>query len=819
MTGLITDLRHAIRVYGATPLASAIAVIALAVAMAFVAALLSLWSDLALVGHRGFEQSDELVIVGPDFGDGISGLTAAMLADFDAATVTLQGVAGSDIYSPCIERAGERSCPLAELVTARYFEMLRPRVALGRGLIAGDHRLDAEPVVVISHDFWRREFDSRPNVIGESLALVHSRLTADPGGRVDADEPESEDTTHLFRIVGVMAPEMHGTIERRLSPTAFWMPYERIHPDFADYDSINPLISVGRLAGDATPAQVQAEIDARYPPDSAELRQLMFPFPSIRLVVAAGVETSPAILSNGRRQVGLFLAGTLLLAIVAACNASLFLLSRAPTRRRELGVRVALGATMRRVARQLATEAALLVVVATAAGVLLSAWLSALLRNLATFEDVQWRDLPVLDGRLLAMLVGLAAVLCIVVALAPLLGLKRQGIAAAARETSARAGWGQRLAGTAQICIAAVVSAVAVAFAWQFVAFATADPGFEIRDISVIRIRRDPLGPAMRQSDAERQATIADRIASIGSLPGVEAVALADRLPGEGVSASRVPAEFLSGFDLPDGEIWMGFVEIDENLVELLDLDLIHGRAFDATDDRFSILVNETMARSLWGRSNVVGEKFLASTVVGVLRDVNFGHPAEPIPSIQFRRARSFSDVLVRSAYAPNELAALLQQQIGTGALDIDIYAVERLADVWSSRLAADRARIRMTAAASVLIVLLAAFGFYGTQRYLVAAGRREYAIRAAIGANPRSLGRLVQRRGLELGLPGLLLGSLLAWIAVEWIRDDFLTAPVPAFGVVAFVALALLALVLTASFGPSRQARNTAPAPLLRED
>jgi ABC-type antimicrobial peptide transport system permease subunit len=118
-----------------------------------------------------------------------------------------------------------------------------------------------------------------------------------------------------------------------------------------------------------------------------------------------------------------------------------------------------------------------------------------------------------------------------------------------------------------------------------------------------------------------------------------------------------------------------------------------------------------------------------------------------------------------------------------------------------------------------MLVVILSALGFYGTQRYLVTAGQREYAIRSAIGAGPTRLGRLVLRRGVELGLPGLVFGSVLALLAVAWLHGGFLTAAVSPVGVSALVALLIFALVLAASFGPAQQARKTAPATLLRED
>jgi len=118
-----------------------------------------------------------------------------------------------------------------------------------------------------------------------------------------------------------------------------------------------------------------------------------------------------------------------------------------------------------------------------------------------------------------------------------------------------------------------------------------------------------------------------------------------------------------------------------------------------------------------------------------------------------------------------------------------------------------------------VLVGLLAAFGFYGVQRYLVMAGRREYAIRAALGAGPRSLGRLVLRQGLLLGVPGLVLGVPLAFIAVAWLRGDYISRDISPGIVMLAVLAGLIGLLLVASLGPARLARRTQPAPLLRED
>jgi ABC-type antimicrobial peptide transport system permease subunit len=130
--------------------------------------------------------------------------------------------------------------------------------------------------------------------------------------------------------------------------------------------------------------------------------------------------------------------------------------------------------------------------------------------------------------------------------------------------------------------------------------------------------------------------------------------------------------------------------------------------------------------------------------------------------------------------------------------------------------LAVDRARGFLTVGAAVLVVLLAAFGFYGMQRFLVSAGRREYAIRASVGAGPRALGMLVLTRGMLLGLPGILLSVPLAFIVVAFLRDDYVSRDVLPFVVTGAVVLGLVALLLAATLGPARLARVTQPALLL---
>jgi ABC-type lipoprotein release transport system permease subunit len=202
---------------------------------------------------------------------------------------------------------------------------------------------------------------------------------------------------------------------------------------------------------------------------------------------------------------------------------------------------------------------------------------------------------------------------------------------------------------------------------------------------------------------------------------------------------------------------------------------------------------------------------------------LSFEHPSAEVRPTAFvtsmpQLQRSFS-ALIRSESTSAQLTQQLRDLNEAGAIELPATYVRPLTQLRTNLLVGDMVRAALTLAGAGLVVVLAISGFYGTQRYLVAAGRREYAIRASLGAGPRALGRLVLERGVRLGLPGLVIGTLVAFTTVAWLRDRYVPYETSALAVTAVVAGALVLLLLAASFGPSRHARRTQPAPLLRDD
>ncbi|MCH8479564.1 MAG: FtsX-like permease family protein, partial [Wenzhouxiangella sp.] len=611
-------------------------------------------------------------------------------------------------------------------------------------------------------------------------------------------------------------------------PTDLWLALE---PEVvrqsqgADHPVFGYYAAVARLSPGSSHRAAADELNSRFADLAARaLRAGANP----QWIVHPRITRNPQADDQVLGQVRLFLAASVLVAVVAAVNIGLFMLARAPGRRREINLRFALGASRRRIVRQLITESGVLVTAAALLGLAASLGLSAVLQDLAFLEGAGWREVSPLDWRVLVLMVCGVAVLTAMAALGPAFGLRQSGIAHAMRQVSARAGGAQRASGIAQIALAGLLGGAALGFGWQLVDLARADFGFEPEGVVVVTAKFEQ-SVVFGGSWEELVAARASRRELIAALPAVDAVAF-------GVPAPTVPGFSMSlnasSPDDPDTPISVSAVSIDAEFPRILGMRLLTG-AMPQAEDPLGVLINERLAREVWGHLDVIGEPVPLTapmpsgvegtpTVIGVLADVAYSHPHAPIESMVFSPATFFSrmeSIVLQTQASPTEIRASIQALIDQGLIDFEIDAVVRLRDSWHELLAADRARAQLSIIAALVAVFLAAFGFYGTQRYLVAAGRREYAIQAALGAGPKAIGRMVLMRGLALGLPGLVLGALLAFLGIVWLQDGFIDQTVSPWVISLLVAIGTAVLILLASLGPARQARRMTPAEVLRED
>ena len=370
-----------------------------------------------------------------------------------------------------------------------------------------------------------------------------------------------------------------------------------------------------------------------------------------------------------------------------------------------------------------------------------------------------------------------------------------------------------------------MLAAAAIAFGWHLALIVFSDAGYETADRYFVQeLGRGGSGAGASSAEG-RHIARERRREIIEALPGVAAVAYGYPIPAT--------VEYAAYRDAADPRDWSRTVSlsrglIEPRLIEVLGLELLHGRAPEGNEEGVVVL-NQSAARAVFGRNDVVGERLTSSAesqgfeIIGVLKDVSYGHPLadarpyalEPLGYLP----TTFVHAVVQAELSAAELQQALDQLIRDGALDVETVTVRPLAAMRSEKFAADRVRGTFAIAAATLVVLLSGFGFYGIQRYLVPAGRREYAIRASLGAGPGALGRLVTYRGVLLALPGLVLGGMLAFIVVAWLRYDRVSGDVSPARVTIAVLSGLMVLLLVASLGPALEARRTEPAPLLRED
>ncbi|MBL37334.1 MAG: hypothetical protein CMP07_02880 [Xanthomonadales bacterium] len=822
MKALLPDLVHAWRVHRATPAASSIAVFVLGIALGFMTAFLSLFSDLLPQPHRGFEDADgvaTLVVQMPEHANPVNTRFLERAGGEISGFAAVAGVNDNEIQW----RDGARLEPLsAEMVTRGFFDGLGARLALGNGIAAEDHSEEGASVAVISYALWQQRFGGRADVIGSEIDLLAEAMAT------NADEPVD---VGGYRIIGVTHPDMDGTFGDNAD---LWLPAEQFYPKLLT----GRLASVGlgnfsmfralvRLAPDRSLESAGRELAAAHADGAFD--GMGIPQDDVRMLLYPGVTQDPGRQAEARRQVGLFALVGLLVVVVAGANVGLFLLARAPGRRRELGIRLAVGAPMKRLRRQLLVESALLVAAATLVGIVLALWLMVWFQDLAFLERARFSSVSLFDWRVLAGVAGVAALATSLVSLAPIAGLKRLGVIGATRQVRARPGAFQGFGGALQIAIAGVVACVALGFVVHLQDLRSRDLGYSTEDLVVIGPSFDGTVFSSDPADAERTRVRRERQRQVlMQIPGVEAVAF-----GAPVPAGQVGMTFsfrLSPPDRPDQEISVAFASADSAYPDLLDLRVLHGHWPDAGEAAGQV-ISRALAEAVFGHADVVGEVLPAlqgpgmsepKPVAAVVENVFFAHPEKPDDPRIYSESTFLSGndrILLETRQPLDTLRRELDRLIEAGELEIEIEHLYRPRDRFRELLAPDRGRLYLSMAAAATALALALFGFYGIQRFLVDAGRREFAILAAIGAGPKRLRRRVIGTGLLLGLPGLVFAGPLGYLVLAALKPEFLPDSVPALGIVVFVVLALAALLVLTSLAPARRAAAIAPAAQLRED
>jgi predicted permease len=801
MDSLLQELRHAARALAHQPGFSAVVVLTLALGIGANTAIFSV-VNAVLLEPLPYAEPDRLVRVWSAFPvDQVArGTTSPLdLDDWRHGASAFDAIAGY----PAVSVSGfvitgvDAPDELRTLhVTEDFFQAFGVEAELGRTLRNEDQQQEDNRVVVLSHGAWQRRFGGDPAVVGRGITLN--------------GEP--------FVVVGVMP----ASFEYPTADIEVWTPISII-PD-SGVPRLRPvrwLNVVGRLAEGATIEQARAEMNAVAVRLAEE-----YPDSNERLTAATIEPLRDQMVGDVRPAVLTVFAAVGFVLLIGCANVANLVLARADTRRREIAVRMALGAGRARLLAHALSESMLLALAGGVVGTV------AAFAGLRVLLDLAPGDIPrlsavAIDGNVLAFTLLLATLTGLAFGLVPALRGSSGRPGMLLREGRGSDGGGGRFRQSlvvAEVALVVVLAIGAGLLIRSYSALLHVDPGFDTDNVLTLRVsaRGDDYVEFLHQA-----------VERIEALPGVLRAGLVRPLPlgpgtfqGEGMEFSIVGRPEPAEGERP--EAYMRFV--GPGYFEAIGIPLLAGRDFGPGDDRqsnFVVIVNRAAAEAYWDGEDPVGDAITAGElqvrVVGMVGDARQASLAEephPVVYVSHRQvSRVGMSIVVRTAADPGTLIGAIQRQIWELRPDQPIEDIATMDTVVRASVAQPRFSMALLSLFAVLALVLAAVGVYGVVSYSVGRRRREIGIRIALGAEPRRVSGWVVRRSLVPAAVGVVLGLVGAAIGTRLMAG--LLYGVPAIDATTFglVAGLLLAISLAASLAPALRAARVDPASSMRTE
>jgi predicted permease len=812
VTTVLQDLRYAVRGLAKSPGWTVAAVLTLALGVGANVAVFSLVDTLMLRPISGLADPGRLVWVAPTEEGRPRAASYPDFAEFREQAAVFSGVAAFDRVPVHASSAQQAERLQAEIASGEYFDVLGVVPAVGRFFTADDER-ERRPVAVLSSAYWRTRFGGDPRAIGATLSLNGRHWTVVGVAPASFAGLDIEALPDLYLPLGTwLEASGHGE-ELQSRASARLRVIARLKP------------GVGRNAAAAAVAAVARR--------TTSLRRTSARQPSATVEGLKGW-VPPGQLGQMLPIALLGMAATGTVLLIASANVANLLLGRAARRRREIGVRLAIGASRGRIVRQLLSESLVLAGLGAAAGVLVA---SSTLDLLLSRFSVPAGLVPAVDARVLLYAIAAALATGVVFGLAPAWSAVRPAAISALRDASGSPSGpqGSKLqAGlvVAQVALSLLLLACAGLFLRSLGKAASVPVGFDrARASEILTVSFDLETQGYPPEKARRFRS--DLLARVAALPGARAAALAETLP----LGHRAVAEVLGPEGREPAERHEGTVFLDAvspGFFATLGMPLVAGRDFTAEDRPGSlpvVIVNETLARRFWPGRNPLGRRIVtggepheAFEVVGVARDgkyLRLTEPARPFayfPILQRGSHLAETTLLVRGAPG---VAMAQQVRAAARALDpaLPLFQPRSLEDALRESTTDRRQGTLLLAAFGTLALALAAVGLYGVIAYAVTQRRREIGVRLALGASRRDVVALFVSRGFRLAAYGVAIGLPLA-AAVTHLLSRLLygVTPMDLTTLVGASSL-LMAIAILASGLPARRAARIDPMEALRNE
>ena len=823
LTGFRRDLRYAFRTMLREPGFTAVVVITLALGIGATAALYTA-IDAILLRRPPVADPDRVVnaymlyparaTANPAAGDQVGSASYPDYADLRDGNI-FDGLAAFTSILLTLDTNGTPEQIVGQVVTGNFFDVLGVPAVVGRTLKPEDDRLGSPVrVAVLSYGTWQRRLGGDRNVVGQSISLNGNRYHVIGVARRGFGGPDVDDVAEVW-VPMALQPEVRppsaGALRQRF-------------PDLRMLQArdIRWLSMAGRLKEGASVADAAAALDvvgrrlqAAYPESNRDIS-----------ATAMRLGDGPGLRNNTRPLLRLLGVAVTLVLLIACANVASLLLARAVTRRREVAVRIAIGAGRGQLVSQWLTESIVLGLIGSAAALLVAYWGIPILYGFGIPEGM---DLS-LNRRVLAFTFVTGATAGLVFGLAPVVQLIRSEAVTALRDEggSVSSGIQATRARSIFVVVQVALSLVLLVGAGLFLrtlqqAYAV-DLGYDVDHMLLATIE-----PGDRYQPPAAQTFYADVLDRVNALPGVVAAGAARVTVLSG--ASRTGAVSIDGRPVqPDrsNAIPARVNVVSDKYLDAMGIPIIIGRNFQRTDlptaTRVAI-VSRSLANRLWPNADPVGKTLESSTrlvVVGVVPDTVYRRTTDRqvLPVFYLPLSQNYEAAVslhVRTVGDPMALLPAVRQAISDVDPRIALVRPRRLDDEFSRSLIAERTMVKFVGGLSGIALLLAAVGLYGVMAYATRQRTTEIGVRLALGASPVSILHMIVLRGLRLVAVGGMLGLAGAVVAVRFVRNLlFGVEPSDPMTWIA-VSMALMVVGVLACAVPARRAMRIDPVRALR--
>ncbi|HEX7330431.1 MAG TPA: ABC transporter permease [Pyrinomonadaceae bacterium] len=797
MRNFIQDLRYGIRMMAKRPGFTLIAALTLALGIGANTAIFSA-VNAVLLKPLPFPESQQLVDLSETFKpNGFGSVSVPNLEDWKSQNTVFAGISPYFFTSFNLE-GGETPQRIPGInVGANYFDVLGVKPTLGRAFLPGEDGAGNERVVVISDDLWRRNFAANPGIINQTIPLNGQQYT----------------------VVGVMPPEL-SSLYRTVQ---MWSPLVFPEKDRINRDEHKYLV-IGRIKSGVTLAQAREQMNAIAQRLEAQYKngrgiRLM----QIEELWVAGVR-SPLVMM-------MVAVGFVLL--IACTNVANLLLARATVRRREISIRVALGAGRGRLIQQFLAEGLLLSVAGAGMGIALAWWSMGVLGKIA-FPFLPRSQEIRIDSRVLLFTLAVSILTSIVFGLIPSLQAGKTDVQTTLKEGGNAAsdsmvgGWLRQLLVVIEVAAAVVLLIGAGLMIRSVLRIREVEPGLKPQNLLTAKLSL----PRDKYKDAESAIRFHQQVLErVSNLPGVESAGLISHLPIEERGYNgNISVE---GKTYPPNESpLVEYRVVNDDYFQTAGIPLLRGRVFNQQegDDKHPVVViNDAMAKQIWPGEDPIGKRVgedTKVTVIGVVADVkNYGLLQTPAPEMYapYTLKALWPDMrwnlrlLVRSTLDSGSIAAAVRREVQAVDPGQPIYAVQTMNLVIENTVRDKNLNTTLLSVFAGVSLLLAVIGVYGVMSYTVAQHTREIGIRMALGAQPGAILKLIVGRGLVLVSIGVVVGVVASFGLTRFI-EHMLFGITPTDPLTFAMIVVLLGLVaLLACLIPAQRAMRVDPIVVLR--